>query len=1068
MLDPIVAIRYRITLAPDETVTLNVVSGIAETRDSCLELIDKYQDPQFADRTFDLAWTHSHVLLRQLNATQRDAQLYAQLAGHVIYANASLRANAGVLLKNRRNQSGLWGYEISGDLPIVLLRIQDPSHIELVRQLVQAHSYWRLKGLHADLVVWNEDHAGYRQELQDQILRLIASGIEANDRHQPGGILVRLAEHIASEDRILLQAAARIIIADSEGSLEEQMNSKTPPPASKAVYKRRLEARLARRLDTPVQASPRQLIFANGFGGFTPDGREYAMTTTPAQMTPAPWVNVIANRSFGTVTSEAGGANTWSENAHEFRLTPWSNDAVSDSNGEAFYIRDEDSRHFWSPTPLPCGGKTAYVTRHGFGYSVYEHTEDGIQSELWIYVAIDAPVKFAVLKLRNTSGRNRSLTVTGYVEWVLGDLRSKTAMHIVNHIDLESGIAFARNSFSTEFGDRVAFFDVDDTTHSFSGDRTEFLGRNGSLSRPAAMSAAGLSGRMQPGMDPCTALQVSLELANNESSETHFTLGAGHNFEEARNVALRFQGAAAARKELEAVSERWNHTLAAVQFETPDPSIDVLLNGWLLYQTLGCRFRARSGFYQPGGAFGFRDQLQDTMALIHAEPGIAREHILHCAVHQFPEGDVQHWWHPPSNRGVRTRCSDDFLWLPLTTCRYAAATGDIRIWDEMLPFADGRPLKPDEESYYDLPIRSEAQSTLYEHCKRAVLRGLQYGTHGLPLMGSGDWNDGMNLVGRHGKGESVWLAFFLFKVLTQFQDVAEMRGDTAFARRCKTEATALQQSIEQNGWDGEWYRRAFFDDGSPLGSLVNAECTIDSIAQSWSVLSGAGDPERSRMAMSAVDERLVQQHSNLVQLLNPPFDKSTVDPGYIKGYLPGVRENGGQYTHAAVWAAMAFAELGNIEKAWEILTMINPVHRGGSPKEIEKYKVEPYVVAADVYARSPHTGRGGWTWYTGSAGWMYQLIVESLLGLRLEMDLLHITPRIPANWPSFKIHYRFRTSVYHITVLQSSSSDGEIRTTLDGAVLRGSAVPLTDDGGDHFAEIRMRAVTRLEESAVDL
>ena len=1055
VLDPIIAIRYSIMLEPDQQVTVDMVTGIGETREMVAGLVEKYQDRYLADRVFDLSWSHSQVVLRQLNATETDAQLYARLASSLIYANSSFRADAALLVQNRRGQSGLWGYAISGDLPIVLLQIGDAANINLVRQLVQAHAYWQLKGLAVDLVIWNEDHAGYRQQLQEQIVGLIASGSEASVFDRPGGIFVRTAEQISNEDRILFQSVARVVIMDSRGTLVEQLNRRAlaelRAPKLTPVLRRSSEV-------APMSGlPPRDLILSNGIGGFSPDGREYIISLAAGQTTPAPWVNVLANRNFGSVISENGVAYTWSENAHEFRLSPWSNDPVSDASGEALYLRDEESGLFWSPSPLPAGDGLAYTVRHGFGYSVFETQMEGIYSELWVYVALDSAIKFSVLKVRNESGRSRKLSATGYVEWVLGALRATSAMHVSTEIDSRSGALFARNPYNTEFSERVAFFDVDDPLRTLSGDRIEFIGRNGTLKNPAALGRTRLSGKVGAGMDPCAAIQMNFDLAVGQEREMVFRLGAGHSANDASQIVQRFRGMPAARAALVAVQRYWRHMLGAVQVETPDPAMDVLANGWLMYQTLACRFWARSGYYQSGGAFGFRDQLQDGMALVHAEPGLVREHLLLSASRQFKEGDVQHWWHPPSGRGVRTHCSDDYLWLPLAVCRYVISSGDRAVLDEIIPFLEGRPVNPADDSYYDLPGRSADAASLYQHCVQAIRYGLRLGVHGLPLMGSGDWNDGMNRVGIAGKGESVWLGFFLSKVLKQFAPLAVAQGDQAFADYCLEQGAHLQQSIEQHGWDGKWYLRAYFDDGTPLGSVDNEECRIDSISQSWSVLSGAGDVARSRLAMNAVYEQLVCRDDKLIQLLDPPFDKSNLDPGYIRGYVPGVRENGGQYTHGAIWAAMAFAELGEHARAWELMSMINPVNHGRSAAEIAIYKVEPYVVAADVYAFAPNIGRGGWTWYTGSAGWMYRLILESLLGLQRMGDKLHLVPSFPPGWSGFKIDYRYKETMYHIvfsiTGTGSSRSSGAVNIAIDEVEQQGNVISLVDDHREHWVVV---------------
>src|SRR5450830_1212729 len=687
VLDPIVAIRYKLTLEPDQMVIVDVVTGMTETREAALHLIDKYQDRHLADRVFELAWTHSQVVLRQLNASEADAQLYSRLASSVIYPNASLRADPAVLIRNHRGQSGLWAYAISGDLPIVLMQINDPGNIDLARQMVQAHAYWRLKGLVVDLVIWYEDQSGYRQALHDQIMGLIASGIDAQAVDRPGGIFVRLLDQISNEDRVLMQSVARAILTDGRGTLADQIKRAAPtfPKLPAAVFEARGET-YQLRAGAPVASEP-ELILENGLGGFTPDGREYVIHTDGSTRTPAPWVNVLANPGFGSVVSESGQAYTWSENAHEFRLTPWDNDPVADSSGEAFYIRDEATGTFWSPTALPVRSNGHYTTRHGFGYSVFEHDREAIHSTLTTFVALDAPIKYSVVKLRNDSTVPRKLSVTGYVEWVLGDLRSKSAMHVVTEQDPQSGALFARNAYNTEFSGRVGFFQVEAQQRSVTADRNEFLGRNRSLASPAAMLRARLSGKLGAALDPCAAIQVQLELQPGQERELVFMLGVGgRRNADASGMVQKYNGSDAAAAAFDMVRDHWDKALGAVRIETPEPQLDVIANGWLMYQTIACRMWARSGYYQSGGAFGFRDQLQDAMAMIHTQPHILREHLILCAAHQFAEGDVQHWWHPPSDRGVRTHCSDDYLWLPLAAHRYVIGTGDASVLDEQAPF----------------------------------------------------------------------------------------------------------------------------------------------------------------------------------------------------------------------------------------------------------------------------------------------------------------------------------------------------------------------------------------------
>ena len=1056
VLDPIVAIRCRFVIEAEQTFRVHFITGVGETKEKALHVVEKYHDHHFADRVFELAWTHTQVESRQAGLSESDSQLYERLAGLILYTWGALRADTGILLRNRMGQTGLWGYGISGDAPILLLKITSQENIEIARQLIQAHSYWRKMNLEVDLVIWIEDLSSYRQVLYDFILNLISSGGSSQLMDVPGGIFILRAEQMSGEDRVLIQTVARAVILDSGGhindQLERRMRSKLQVAYLSTTRTKSIEpSRLT--IDLDLASFQKGLLHPNEFGGFASDGRSYQIKTSSEHVTPAPWVNVLANPYFGTVVSESGSAYSWCENAHEFRLTPWSNDSVSDSSGEAFYLRDEDTGEFWSPTPLPVGAGSPYTTQHGFGYSKFFHENAEISTELASFVAIDAPVKMTVIKLRNHSQRSRRISITGYCEWVLGESRPKSLMHVSTELDSDTEAIFARNRYHPEFGARIAFFHSSEKVKTVTGDRTEFLGRNGHLSSPEALYRTNLSGRLGPALDPCAAIHSVIKLESGSEMTVSFLLGVGRDEVDARTLLKRFGSTSSARLALEEVEDFWRQTLSAVQIKTPDPTADVLANGWLVYQTLACRLWARSGSYQSGGAFGFRDQLQDAMALLHTAPNLLRMHLLKCASRQFREGDAQHWWHPPSGRGVRTQISDDYLWLPLATSRYVLSVGDTGVLNVRVEFIEGREVKPDEEAYMDLPSSTEETATLYEHCVRAIRHALPLGANGLPLMGSGDWNDGMNLVGKEGKGESVWLAFFLFDVLSEFSKVADLHGDVDFAATCRLHAGKLSENIERTSWDGKWYRRAYFDNGQPLGSSHNTECQIDSLPQSWSVLSRAGSRKRSEIAMASVSERLVDRKGRLVKLFDPPFDTSNVEPGYIKGYVPGVRENGGQYTHAAIWSAMAFAALGKKEEAWDLLQIINPINHTLTTSDLEIYKVEPYVMAADVYAVEPHLGRGGWTWYTGSAGWMYRLILESLLGITLRVDRLSFNPCVPESWESYQVRYRYRNTYFHIQFKRSQDHESRGLIITDQIPQKDSSLLLVDDQVDHHVEV---------------
>ncbi|MEN3337713.1 MAG: cyclic beta,2-glucan synthetase [Acidobacteriota bacterium] len=1054
VLDPIVSLRHTVRIAPRTTVRLTFTTAYADNEETAQHLIDKYHDRRAVARALALASTHSQIEMRHLGLTIEDTLLFQRLGGRLLYADAGLR-DADAIAQNRRSQRDLWKYSISGDLAMLVVTITQADEAPLIVELLKAHEYLRLKGLSFDLVVLNRHPASYLQELQQDLQRLIEGSPEQAWIDRPGGVFLRRADMMPAEDLLLMRASARVVMDAGDGGLRNQLTVPLVPFTPPA---RRPERPVADAPETAAGAPVEALSsseYSNGTGGFVEQGREYAICTGGgAALPPAPWANVIAHEGFGFACTETGPGYTWAGNSHDNRLTPWRNDPVGDPPGEAVFIHDMDTGLSWSATPLPAGGGHPYVTRHGQGYSIYEHERSGLVSSLTLFVPDKAPLKVFRLTLRNRSGRPRRCSVTLYVEWVLGENRSRTGIHVVTGIEPVTGALIARNAFRQEFSERVAFLDLSPVAgRSVTADRTEFIRRNGALEDPAALDRESFSNRTGAALDPCGAIQVHVDLPASGEQTILGLLGDAADETEARLLVERYRDPARVNQALEDVLQFWNGLLGTIEVRTPDRAMDLVLNRWLLYQTLACRIWGRSAFYQSSGAFGFRDQLQDTLALLMSAPHLVRAHLLHAASRQFVEGDAQHWWHEPGGQGVRTRFSDDRLWLVYAALQYIAATGDDGVLDEKVPFLAQRPLNPDEHEVYEHPTVSSDVASLYEHCVRAVSVSLSTGAHDLPLMGTGDWNDGMNLVGSNGRGESVWLGWFLVSVLGPFADVAAARGDAARAADYLRRAAALTTALEA-AWDGDWYRRAYFDDGTPLGSKENVECQIDAIAQSWAVISGAGEPTRAARAMDAVDERLIRRADGISLLLTPPFDRMVPSPGYIQGYLPGVRENGGQYTHAALWNVLAFARMGDGDRAASLFGLLNPVNHTRNAADTDRYRAEPYVVAADVYSVPPHTGRGGWTWYTGSAGWMYRVGIEAILGVSLRRGALHVDPCIPREWPRYEAIFTRGRSSYRILVENPSRvCRGVERVELDGGDMAGADIPIADDGREHTVRV---------------
>jgi cyclic beta-1,2-glucan synthetase len=1033
VLDPVFALRRRVRVPAGKVVRIAFWTVVAASREDLLVLVDKHSDRNAFERARTLAWTQAQVQLRHLGVDADEAADFQRMASPILYADSRFRPSSDAIARGAGPQSDLWSSAISGDLPIVVMRIDGIENMAQVRQILRAHEYWRMKQLAVDLVIVNERASSYTQDLQIAIetaVRSSQSRPRLGDEATKGTVFVLRADLIGQQTRSLLQSAGRVVLSARHGCLSEQ-RGRLPAPAP---VTRLIPALAPRKPPSGPASQPRlDLEFFNGIGGFDRDGSEYVTILRDGATTPAPWINVVANPGFGFQASADGSGYTWADNSRENQVTAWSNDPVIDPAGEAIYVRDDATGVLITATAQPIRDAGVYVARHGFGTCRFEHEANDLSLALLQFVPLADPVKISRLTIRNLSDRPRRLSVTAYAEWVLGTSRGACGPFVATRVDPQTGAMFATNPWSLAFAERVAFSDLAGTQSSWTGDRTDFIGRGGSMASPAGLTGKGaLSRATGSGLDPCSALQRMIVVGPGETTEIVWFLGQCATAEAARDLVLRFRQA-----DLDAVLAEvtawWARTLGAVQVRTPNRAMDIMLNGWLLYQTIACRVMARSAFYQSSGAYGFRDQLQDGMALSFALPDETRRHLLRAAARQFVEGDVQHWWLPHSGQGVRSRISDDRVWLAFATATYVATSGDEAVLDELAPFLEGPALRPEEhESFFPTMVADEG-GTLFEHCARGIDQSVAMtGELGLPLIGTGDWNDGMNRVGEGGRGESVWLGWLLVRTIALFAPLAGAR-DPGRAARWTAHASAVSAALERNAWDGEWYRRATFDDGSWLGSHDSAECQIDSIAQSWAVLSGAADPERAAVAMKSLERGLLRWDAGLALLFTPPFESAPHDPGYIKGYPAGLRENGGQYSHAAMWAIMAFARLGEADKAVRLFDLLNPIHHARTPEEARRYKVEPYVVAADVYAVAPHAGRGGWTWYTGAAGWMARAGFESILGIRREAGELVVQPRIPTSWPGFEATVTLGETVIEIQVVSSDTEPvGAWRIVLDG------------------------------------
>jgi cyclic beta-1,2-glucan synthetase len=1046
VVDPVFSLRCRLNLAVSGQEEIGLVTMAAESREALMMLIEKFQRKQAIPQVLELAWNRVQLDLRYLRIGQAEVQQYRRLGSALLFPDPNLRGPADRMSKDRLGQSSLWASGISGDLPILTVTIPDSRSLPLLRELLLTHKYLRMRGLLFDLVILDQEPPSYDRPLQQRIRNLVEALAPESGMDRPGGVFIRDWNILPDSATNQLLAASHVFLRGSRGALNYQLSGQPEQP----TLMRPLLT--APRAEEPSPSLPfLELPYFNGMGGFTPDGREYATYLGPALNTPAPWANVIAHESFGTMVTESGLGFTWHGNSQANRLTPWHNDPVSDPQSEIIYIRDEESGNYWSPTALPIRERDAYRARHGQGYTVFEHNSHAIEQELTVFVpvrrdGVGENVKLYKLRLKNRSSRPRVLTVTFFAELVLGTNREEQQMRIHTSADAETGAVFASQWWTGARAGEVAFVASSPRPATFTGDRVQFIGRNRSLAKPDAMSRIKLDNRTGPGLDPAGAVQVSISLPKDGEGAVVFMLGQDATAEECRAIVRRYQDPQKVDEALQESKAFWDTALGKMTVRTPVLSVDLLLNRWLLYQSISCRFWGRSALYQSGGAIGFRDQLQDSLAMLYAFPHLTRRHILIAAGRQFEDGDVQHWWHADTGLGVRTRCSDDLLWLPYVVAHYVEFTGDSEILNEMVGYLNAPELAPDEHEKMFIPAVSGQFGSLREHCLRAIRRGIRLGAHSIPLIGNGDWNDGMNLVGPQGKGESVWLAWFLCTVLQRFAALLEATGGPATAQNLRAQGREIAEAVERSCWDGEWYLRAFFDTGEALGSSKNVEARIDSLAQSWSVLSGMAQPGRAQQAVESARDLLVDPVNKIVKLFAPPFDISRPHPGYIMGYPPGLRENGGQYTHGSLWLAMAFARLGRGDDAERILQMMNPIERTRTADELSRYRGEPYAVAADVSSAVSRPGRSGWTWYTGSAAWMYRIWIEEVLGISVRRNQLMILPAAPASWPGYSLHYKFGSAMY------------EIEVVFDGAAstVEPCTVDLIDDGKVHHIRVAVR------------
>ena len=1047
--EPIVAMQRTVKVAPGKKAYVDLVISVENSKEDVLKNLKEYIGFQNIKRTFELSKARVEAESRYLGIKGKDIEIYQKMLSYIIFDNPIKKINMKKIAKENYKQSELWKYGISGDLPIILVKIKDVNDVYVVEQILKAYEFFRSKNIDVEIVILDEEKHSYENYVKEEIEASILNNQISYMENTKGGIFILSKDEINKKDINLLEFVATIIIDSYLGNIEnglKDVEKEYEEEYSKVWNDKRLftiEGESAKDID--ILEHIESLKYYNEYGAFSDDGKEYFIKINKDNRLPTVWSHVMANKKFGTIVTENMGGYTWYKNSRLNRITAWHNHANLDIPSEVIYIRDLNTGKSWSLGANPMPDDRNYNIIYGFGYAKYIHQCSGVLQELTTFVPKEDTAKINILKLKNETDNKKKFKIIYYTKLVLGEDEIKSDGYIKIKYDANSNLIGIKNLYSTELDNSNYFISSSEKIKSYTGDKKFFFG-SGGIQKPDGLKKAYLNNDYGLGGKSCAAIEIEVELESYSEKEISLTLGAGESEIDIKDIAYKYCKIANCNTELKNVKNYWDELLSRVRVQTPVESLNIILNGWAMYQTIACRLLAKSGFYQSGGAYGFRDQLQDALGTKFLEPDLLKDQIIKHSKHQFIEGDVEHWWHDETERGIRTKFSDDLLWLVFAVIEYIEFTGDKSILEIETSYLQGRTLDENEDERYEKYIESDIKESIYMHCIRAINKSLNFGQNNLPKIGSGDWNDGFSEVGNKGKGESVWLGFFLYYILDSFCTFGDTsqkfpKPDLDLPKKYEEIKNNLRKALNTYGWDGRWYKRAFMDNGDVLGSMKNEECRIDSIAQSWSVISGAGDNDKKYISMHSLENHLIDKEIGIIKLLDPPFYRGKLEPGYIKAYMPGVRENGGQYTHAAIWAIIAESMLGFGEEAVELYKMINPIEHSKVRDAANKYKVEPYVIPADIYGSGNLAGRGGWTWYTGSSSWYYKAGVEYILGLKIKNGVMSIKPCIPIDWKEYSIRYKWQNSIYNIKVINKDGNyKGKERMTLDGIKVENSIV----------------------------